>query len=147
MAVKQSAWAQGRRVAAVAGSSGTVVAQKFKIVIDEDLAIGDIVEFGVLPNYHDVVDMKVVNAALGAGVTGDVGIMTGDYGDPDQARDSGNEFFAAADLAAAAVTRMTKPEGFLLTRTDKERGLGLKIGGAAVTATGQEVTVIVEYRQ
>ena len=147
MTIKQSAWAAGRKVAAVSGCAGEVVSQKFEFTVNENLAIGDIVEIGVLPAEHDVADMVAVVDAMGAGVTVDVGIMSGDYGDTDQSRTSANEFFAGADVAAATVARMASATGFRLDSGRKDRSIGVKIGGAGVTASGQVITLEVMYRQ
>lgn len=147
MAIKQSAWAAGRKVAAVSGCAGEVVAQKFEFTVNEDLSIGDIVEIGVLPAEHDAADVIAIVDGMGAGVTADVGIMSGDYGDTDQARTSGNEFIAAADVAADVVARMSAKGGFRLDSARKDRSIGVKIGGAGVTASGQIITLEVLYRQ
>jgi len=147
MSIKQSAWAAGRRIAAVSGCSGEVVAQKFSYTVNDNLAIDDIVEIGVLPAEHDVVDMIAVTDAMGTGVTVDAGIMSGEFGDTDQARTSSNQFFAGADVAAAGVIRMSKVEGFRLDSTRADRSIGVKIGGAGVTGTGQVITLEVLYRQ
>lgn len=147
MPIKQSAWAAGRKVAAVSGCAGEVVAQKFEFTVNENLAIGDIVEIGVLPAEHDVSDMVAVVDAMGAGVTVDVGVMSGDYGDTDQSRTSSNEFFAAQAVATATVARMSAASGFRLDSSRKDRSIGVKIGGAGVTASGQVITLEVMYRQ
>lgn len=147
MAIKKSAWATGRRVAAVSGCSGEVVSQKFEFIVTEDLAIDDIIEIGPLPAEHDVADMVAVVDAMGTDVTVDVGIMSGDYGDADEDRTSGDEFFAGEAVASAGVVRMSKADGFRLDAARKDRGIGVKIGGAAVTADDQVITLEVFYRQ
>lgn len=147
MAIKQSAWAAGRKVAAVSGCSGEVVAQKFQYTVNENLVVGDIIEIGVLPAEHDVSDMIAIVDGMGAGVTVDVGIMSGDYGDTDQSRTVGAEFFSAADVAADATARMSLKGGFRLDSGVKDRSIGVKINGAGVTAAGQIITLEVMYRQ
>lgn len=147
MAIKQSAWAAGRKVAAVSGCAGEVVAQKFEYTVNENLSIGDIIEIGVLPAEHDVADIIAIVDGMGTGVTADIGIMSGDYGDTDQSRTSADEFFAAQAVATATVARMSAATGFRLDSSRKDRSIGVKIGGAGVTAAGQVITLEVMYRQ
>lgn len=147
MAITQSAWASGRKMPATSGCAAEVVAQKFSTVIAADKAIGDIIELGVLPAEHDAVDVVILAGAMGTGVTIDVGIMSGAYGDTSQARTSGAEFHADVDVAAASVTRMTLVGGFTVDSGREDRSIGVKFGGAITTAADQLLVAMVLYRQ
>lgn len=144
MAIVQSPWGAGLRQAPVSNNAGTVVCAKYRMKLDRNLAAGDIIELGVLPSYHTVVDAILVAPDLGAGVTLDIGIMSGPVGSPDNSRTSGNEMFQGT--ANNAVTRMSKAAGFTIAPVEGDRSIGLKASGA-VTAAGQFIELIVQMIQ
>lgn len=143
MAIKQSDWAYGRRVASVCGEAGEVVCERYSYVITSNLAAGDIIEMGPLPAFAFPVDATLVTDELGA-VTIDAGIMSGEFGSQDQSRTCGAELFSAA--ADASAVRMSLPGGFRLTPVGKDRGIGVKVS-AAITAANQRIDLLVHYRQ
>lgn len=147
MALLQSDWAVGRKQAPVSAESGGAVVEKYEFTINDDVAIGDKIELGVLPAYHHVVDAVLIVGAMGASVTANVGIMSGGYGVVDASRTVGDELYAAADVSAAAVVRMTNADGFLLAPNGTDRGIGVEIAGANVTASGQKVTLVLTTAQ
>lgn len=143
MAIKQSDWAYGRRVAAVGDEAGDVICERYSYVITSDLAAGDIIEMGPLPAFTFPVDATIVSDELGT-VTLNAGIMSGDFGSDDQSRTCGAELFSAA--ADASVVRMSLPGGFRLTPVDKDRGIGVKVS-EAITAANQRIDLLLYYRQ
>lgn len=153
MALKQSAWALGSQTSLRPQTAGSDHTQRFTFDLtgaNGALAVGDILEIGELPPYCIVTDAKIVTEGTFTGATADVGFISGDYGVLDNARTSGNELFAAADLAAAssAVVRLSKPTAFVIPHTEASRGLGVKIAGAAIAAAaGKKLHLIVTYRQ
>lgn len=147
MALKQSKWAKGLKQVPESGEARGVVVERFEFSVDDDLSVGDIIELAGLPAYHFPVDAVLDVEALGASTTLDVGLMSGDYGDNDAARTCSNELFAAQSSASAAVVRMTKSAGFQLASSSKSRSIGVKLGGAGVTASGQRITLILQYTQ
>lgn len=149
MALKQSKWGKGQKQAPVSREANGVVTERFDFTVTEDLEVGDIIELAVLPAYHFVTDAVLVvsGAAPGASVTADVGIMSGAVGEDDDTRTCGTEIFAAANVAATGVTRATATSAFLIERGNDHRSIGLKIGGADVTASGQVFTLVLSYAQ
>ena len=143
MAIKQSDWAYGRRVAAVGDEAGDVICERYSYTITSDLASGDIIEMGPLPAFAFPVDATLVTDELGT-VTLDAGIMSGDFGSDDQSRTCGAELFSAA--ADASVVRMSLPGGFRLTPVGKDRGIGVKVSDA-ITAANQRIDLLLYYRQ
>lgn len=141
MAIVQSPFALGQKLAPVSREARGVVVERYTFTIDEDLASGDIIELAILPAYHFVADAVLITGALGAGVTADVGIMSGPVGDPDTTRTCGDELYAAADVAAAGVTRATAATAFSITPAGADRSIGVQLGDD-VTASGQEVTLV-----
>lgn len=129
----QSDWVLGRKQTPTSREAGGVVAQRFEATIDANLDVGDIVELAVLPAYHTVVDAILDTEALGAGVSVDVGIMSGAVGNTDGTRTSGNELFSAQNASAAAVVRASKSSAFTIAPAGADRSIGVKVS-AAVTA-------------
>lgn len=91
--------------------------------------IGDIVEFGGIPDGCIVIDVLVGNGALGGVSTLDCGILSGDFTKKDNARTMGNEFFAAQASAASGLIRRNKNVNGVLT-SNVVQGWGLKFLGA-----------------
>lgn len=147
MALYMSEWAKGRAHLPVSAEARGAVAERFEFTVNEDLAIGDIIELAGLPAYHMPVDAVLVTDALGTSVTADIGIMSGDFGDDDVSRTSGAELYDGADVSAATVSRMSEATGFRVSTANSDRGIGLKIGGDDVTASGQKITLILFYVQ
>lgn len=146
MPAKQSDWATGRKQAPVSREARGVVTERYEITVDEDLSANDILELAILPAYHKVVDAILITDAMGTGITVDVGIMSGDVGDPDDSRTSGNELFDDTDVAAAGVTRATKASAFDVSPSGSHRSIGVKVSGA-VTASDQKVALVLSTVQ
>lgn len=144
MAIVQSRWGAGQKIAPVSREAGGAVVEQYEIVVTANLASTDIVELGVLPAYHTVVDAVLVTGDLGSGVTIDVGIMSGALGSTDASRTSGNQLFAGA--ANNTVVRMSKADGFRIAPVEADRSIGLKVSGA-VTAASQRVTLVLTTKQ
>lgn len=144
MAIKQSEWGQLRKQAPVSGEAGGVVAEKYKFVVTADLAANDIIELGVLPAYHTVVEAILVTDEIGT-ATFDVGIMSGTLGSPDQARTCGNELFAG--VADASVVRLSKLSAFRIPPVEGDRAIGLKVLGAGITQAGQVIELVLFTKQ
>lgn len=144
MAIVQSKWGSGLLQAPVAAHAGVVVCEKYEYTLTANMASTDILELGVLPAYNTVVDAVLITDNLGAGVTVDVGIMSGVKGDTDATRTSGNQLFASA--ANNTVVRMSKADGFRIAPTDADRSIGLKVSGA-VTAASQKITLVLTTKQ
>lgn len=144
MAIFQSEWGTGRKVAPVSREAGGVVCEKYTFTVSADLASTDVIELGVLPAYHTVVDAVLITGNLGAGVTIDVGIMSGVLGNPDESRTVGDELFDGA--ANNAVVRMSEVDGFTIAPVAADRAIGMVVSGA-VTASDQSVTLILTTKQ
>lgn len=144
MALVQSAWALGQKQAPVSREAGGVVCERYTFTVTSNLAAGDIIELGILPAYHTVVDAVLVVDEAGT-ATYDVGIMSGVVGDPSSSRTCGNEFFAGA--ADATTTRITKAAGLRLASSDSDRSVGVKVVGAGITAANQVIDLILTTKQ
>jgi hypothetical protein len=118
-------------------ASGIVAVMAEYLVPSGGRAVNDVVEFGNLPAGAVVVDATVNNTAAGASATGDLGLLSGAYGDASaatgQARTCGNEFMAAVDMNATTVKRLTKSVTAAST-ADDTTGWGMKVTGATWAA-------------
>lgn len=144
MALVQSAWALGQKQAPVSREAGGVVCERYTFTVTSNLAAGDIIELGILPAYHTVVDAVLVVDEAGL-ATYDVGIMSGVVGDPSSSRTCGKEFFAAA--ADATTTRITNAAGLRLAPSGSDRSVGVKVVGAGITAANQVIDLILFTKQ
>lgn len=146
MAIRQSEIAIGKKQVPTAFTAGVVVAYRasFTVPAGETIEAGDIVELAVLPADHEFVTATLIPEGEFDGVTAAVGIMTGDVGDKDGDRASGDEVFAAAALDALSSVDTIAP--FAIERSDVNRSIGLKFSGT-VTGAGQTVTLLVVMTQ
>lgn len=144
MALFQSDWGKRIKQAPTSREAGGVVCEKYTYTVTGNLAAGDIIELGVLPAYHDVVDAVLILDEAGT-ATYDLGIMSGEVGSPDPARTSGAQFFSG--VADATVHRLALPGAFRLAATDADRSIGLKVVGAGITAASQVFTLVLFTKQ
>ncbi len=98
------------------------------------IAAASIIEMGAIPDNCIPVDMVVHTGALGASVTLDAGIMSGDYASTSQSRTLGSEFFASAQAAATAVLLRGTKSMTAVAPSASVRSWGLKTAGATTSA-------------
>ncbi|MBB76624.1 MAG: hypothetical protein CMJ75_19125 [Planctomycetaceae bacterium] len=145
MALKQSAWAKGIVQTPRPQTHGAVHVALFTFIVDAALASADVIEIGELPPFARIVDARVFTEGTFTGITGTVGIVSGEYGYMDDARTSNDVIFSGADLTQ--VQRMTNPAGLLLAPTEQARGIGVKVSAAVPAAAGKKIHVQLMYTQ
>jgi hypothetical protein len=154
MTIYQSLWATGQRNTPYGDCAGDEVCELFTFSLTATaLAVGDIIELGILPATHSVSDAILVCDDLDSNgaptIAFDVGLMSGDVGDNVSARTCGNELFAASTIGqAGGVARTTLASAFEIAGTDGDRSVGVKITTAAATqgAAGQQLRLMLKYR-
>lgn len=147
MAIRQTELATGQQQAPQAYTSGAVACyvSTFTIPTGMTVATTDIIEIGVLPAYSRIVDATLIpKGNFGASVTADVGIMSGEVGDPTSTRTSGDEVFDGATLTG--LVRMTDVDAVLVAASDDHRSVGVKFSDA-ITGAGQTITLQLLYTQ
>lgn len=150
MAILASKFSKGVLPFVTGDCAGDVVVNEYFVdVTAAQIVLNDIVDIGVLPAYHTVVDMILVPDDLDTNGTPaialDVGIMSGTVGDTATARTCGNEFFAADTGArTGAVSRMSKAAGFTVLPTEADRSIGVKFQAAAATAAAGRIRLLVK---
>lgn len=153
MTILQSPWATGQRTTPYGDCAGDEVSELFAFALPAAaLAVGDIIELGVLPAFHAPSDAILVCEDLDSGgapaLAFDVGIMSGDVGDKVTARTCGSELFAASNVGqAGGVARATQVSAFTIAPTDNHRSIGVKITTAAATqVAGAKLRLMLKYR-
>lgn len=141
-----SANALGKRATPRPQTAGAVHAAKFRYTFTTALAAAAILELGVLPAYSEIVGYKLIPEGDFGVVTASGGIMTGELGADDAARDAGTELFSAA-TALSAVANPDKAAAYNVASTDRDRGIGLKFSAQVDADATKKLTLIVLYRQ
>ncbi|MCE7797860.1 hypothetical protein LWE61_15010 [Sphingobium sufflavum] len=141
-----SRFALGTRTPPRPQSAGAVHVAKFPYTFTTALPAGAILELGVLPEFAHIVDYKLVPEGAFAGVTCSAGIMTGEVGVQDNARDAGTELFAAG-TALDALKDPAKIDALVLSAVATPRGIGLKFSGQVAADPAKKVNLILFYAQ
>ena len=149
MALKQSSWALGNNQSKRPQTSGALHVQRFIYNIPTSayaLAAADIVEIGELPPFCRIIDAKIYTNGTFTGITADVGLLSGEYGDAtDGTRTSSNEIFAAADLTT--MTRLSKSDSLKIAPIEASRGIGVKVSGTVGNAADKYIVLELHYTQ
>jgi hypothetical protein len=147
MATKASTFTKYATTSVSGDCAGDVITNDYFVdVAAADIVLNDVIDLGILPANHTVVDAILIADDLDTNGTPtvalDVGIMSGTPGDTTSVRTCGSEFFAAATTGqAGGVLRMTKKEGFLVKPTAADRSIGVKFQTAAATAAAGRIRV------
>lgn len=147
MATKASTFTKWATTSVTGECSGEVITNDYFVdLLAADIVLNDVIDLGILPANHTVVDAILIADDIDthetATVALDVGIMSGTPGDTTSVRTCGNEFFAADTTArAGGVARMSKKDGFIVKPTAADRSIGVKFQAAAATAAAGRVRV------
>lgn len=148
MPLKQSAWAKGNDQAKRPQTAGAVHVQRFiynAAIAADALLANDIVEIGELPPFCRIVDAKIYANGTMTGVTADVGLLSGEYGDLDNARTVGKELFEAADVTG--MVRLVKSDALKIEPVERSRGIGVKVLAAVPAAATKYLVLELSYIQ
>lgn len=119
-------------------------------VVPTGVIINDVIEMAILPAGYVPIDAILVCEDLdtGAGITLDLGLISGTAGAADNARTGGAEGFAASTIGqSGGVARVTAAAFAFIAPTDANRGIGVKIAAAAATpVVGAKVRLTVIAR-
>ena len=145
MAIVQSLWAKGNQQSKRPQTAGAVHAQLYSYDASAGLLAADILEIGELPPGCQIVDAMVFTEGTFTGLTADVGLMSGTYGDTDAARTSGSEVFNDADLTA--FTRLVQKSTLLIAPSVAARGVGVKVSADVTAGAGKKIHLLLSYIQ
>lgn len=140
MGIKQNSAAKGTETIAYPSNAGEVIRNRFTfpVVAATAIAANDILEIGCIPSNCEVVDIILdaddVDSGAEPAIVVDVGLMSGEWGEADDTRTCGAEFFSASTLLqAGGVARPSLKTAFRIAKSDKHRSIGIKVTTAAAT--------------
>ncbi|WP_331373763.1 hypothetical protein [Sinorhizobium chiapasense] len=150
MSVIQSNYAKGIIALAYPSIAGAATAVRFAHQLSAAPSAGDILELAMIPAGTRVVEMILDSDDLDTNgtptLTMDVGLMSGSFGDEDQARTCGAEFFSGSSVAQAGGSeRPSLKTAFRTGKSNVDRSIGIKFPNAAATFAAGTIglTVIV----
>jgi hypothetical protein len=121
-----------------AGNATDIIAVVGDWTVPTGFAATNVVELGAIPAGYVPVDLIVDHAALGATVTADFGILTGNYGDGTQGvattRTVGAQFAAAQAMGTAGIKRAAAVGSGRIAPTTNDRSFGF-VATAVTTPT------------
>jgi len=147
----QSKYAKGLMIQPYPRGAGEVVTVRATLeATTGNLAANNIFEMMAMPDNCRVVDMILIADDLDddgtPAITFDVGIMSGDFGDNDDTRTCGAQFFDGDDSAqAGGASRMSLVTGFELAPSATTRGIGVKVATAPDSAVAGTITLIAQF--
>lgn len=108
-------------------------------------AAGDVVEMCALPANYVVVDHILDNQSLAATSVGNVGIMSGNYGDGGT-RTVGAQFNSAANLATAGIKRPDVAGFARIAPATNDRSIGIVLTSLTTPTVGATMRLTVFVR-
>lgn len=148
MAIIQSDAAKGKLNVPYPGYAGQAVKVRYSMPVPTTVDDGDILELAPIPPNCRVVDIVLDTDDLDSHGTPamsiDVGIMSGEWGNPAQDRTCGDEFIAASTTPrTGGVVRPSTAGAYRTGKSDKARSIGVKIVAKAATAAAGSVGLTV----
>jgi hypothetical protein len=151
MTIIASQFVKGKLPVVVGDCAGDVVINDYFIdVTAAQIAAGNILEIGLLPAGHTVVDAIMIPDDLDTNGTPalvlDVGLMDGTIGDTsDTTRTCGAELFDNTTCAQVGTpTRATLATAFTIQAVEYHRSIGVKVVTAAATAAAGRIRIRVQ---
>lgn len=115
----------------------------FKATLTDGLQTADVLEIGALPGGCQIVRATLATANIAATATFDVGFMSGEPGDLENARTVGAELFN--DAAKNTVVALGPTAAAEIGVEKPHRGIGVKISANETGGATKTVTLVVEY--
>lgn len=152
MSLLQTEHATGQITAPSPCGAGEMTSYRASIALTTgQLVLNQIIEMGPLPAGCILVDAILDSDELDSstGLTVDVGLMSGSFGDPDptNARTCDATIISATTTPrAGGVVRPTLASAFREPKSDSDVGVGIKIHAAPTTAVAGTIGLTVIYR-
>lgn len=151
MAIIQSSAAKGLDPIPYPGSAGEVVAKRYSIAVTAaQLALNTIFELAPLPAglipRDFILDADDLDSGGSPAILLDVGLMSGVFGDQDQARTCDDSIFDGTNVGqAGGVARPTLKTAFRIGQAGTPRSIGVKVATAAATPQAGTIGLTVFY--
>jgi hypothetical protein len=150
--MKQSEHATGNRIAPTPRGAGDLTSYRARVnIVPGDTALNTIIEMGPLPAGTELVDVILDSDDLDSNaaptITLDVGILSGPFGLNDNTRTIDASIMSASNVAqAGGVARPSLASALRITRSDVDRGIGIKVKAAAATGQAGVLGLTAIYR-
>jgi hypothetical protein len=128
--------------------AGVTACQAYEIdLAAQALNTTDVAELGPLPPGATLVAATVIGEAIGAAITATVGLLTGEAGDPSNARAlvGGTSNFITAGSINNTETAAARAACLNVPKPTQHQGIGLTVSGNIAAGAGKKVKVFVEY--
>jgi len=135
MALSHSKYILGGKRVPASQWAGDMVAVRYEVTLLASMSQDDIIELGILPAYHKVVDAIIDADILDTDSTPtlrtvDIGLMSGEVGaalDPDDSSDRtcGNELFDGESVGGGGVVRASLKSAFTIDPVGYDRSIGV----------------------
>ena len=141
----QSKTAKRRSTPPVAYQAGMVALAVFEHTFTTAFtAATDILEIGLLPAGAKIVRTTLIPTNMVAATLADVGLMTGEAGEYDETRTSGNQIFN--DVAATGAEKQATMVNLLaITPDETHRGIGVTLSLNQGASPTRKLTIVIEY--
>jgi hypothetical protein len=116
----------------------------FSAGVDGAAASANILEIGMLPAHCTIVDAQLIASGTFGSETVKVGLISGEYGAPDNARTLGDELFATG--AVTGFARLDTAKHATVKAAAVDRGIGIQ-PSANIAAGAKKLTLRLFYRQ
>ncbi|WP_333826859.1 hypothetical protein [Pararhodobacter sp.] len=144
MALFQSSMAKRRETPPTAYVHGARMVSISKFTFTAAFAFAtDKIEMGLLPAGARVVGARLIGRNLGGANNASLGLMSGEAGEPDNARTVGTQLFSAQAAQNAEPTATTLA-CLSIAPSDGHRGIGVTLS-ADVAAGDRDLTLVLEY--
>lgn len=148
MALKQGKFGGRGSEAINPREAGSVVAvvYEFDFTSVGYTAASDVLELGPLPAYAKPINVVSIGEGLGA-TTATIGLLTGEAGNPDNARalaGASTNFLTAASVNDTEVAA-TKVNCLKVASAQSHRGIGATLAGNIAAGAGKKLRLLVEY--
>lgn len=141
MSLVQSLTAVGVNPVPTSGCAGAVVVQRATFPVSAALAVGDLVELGILPAFNYLVSARLVNTTGNGDTDAALQILSGVAGqktNPDGSARTGTAIADANGLLDSA---------FLLQQQDYDQGIAVSVGTAVAAGGTGALLLVLEYAQ
>lgn len=148
MALKQGKFGGRGSEAINPREAGSVVAvvYEFDFTTVGYTAGADVLELGPLPAYGKPINVVSIGEGLGA-TTATIGLLTGEAGNPDNARalaGAATNFLTGASVNDTEVAA-TRKDCLKVTSAQSHRGIGATLAASVAAGSGKKLRVLVEY--
>lgn len=140
---------RGGTVAINPREAGNLVCVRYMLDLSAQAIVSasDVIEFGPLPAFGQMVDMTLVSEGIGAALTATVGLLTGEASEKDDTRalvGAAYNFLTAASINNTEV-EATKLNCFKVAAAQAHRGIGATVSGDIAAGAGKKLWLVAKY--